>query len=395
MYNRSFLCGILKRINEPKRFIQVISGPRQVGKTTLIQQAMKEISIQASYHLADEPMVHDRIWIEQNWEVSRLKVREKGEALIIFDEIQKVEDWSETVKRLWDEDKAKNVALKIFLLGSSPLLVQKGLTESLAGRFEIINIPHWSYKEMNEAFGWPLEKFVYFGGYPGSAELVADDEARWKKYINDSLIETTILKDILLMKRIDKPALLKRLFYLGCQYSGQILSYQKMVGQLQDVGNTTTLAHYLSLLGDIGLICGLEKYAPGPLHHRGSSPKFQVFNNALMSASMQMSFKEIQNNRDIWGRFVESAVGSHLVNSFAGINERVSYWRERESEIDFVLSNEKEVIGIEVKSGRRKEKLMGMGAFQKKFKPDKVLLVGADGISIEKFLKTSPQSLFK
>ena len=350
-------------------------------------------SVPSDYYLADEPAIHDRIWIEQNWDLGRLKAKGKGEALIIFDEIQKIEGWSETVKRLWDEDKIKDISLKVFLLGSSPLLVQTGLTESLAGRFEIIRIPHWSFKEMSEAFGWSLDKFIYFGGYPGSASLT-DDEIRWKKYINDSLIETTISKDILLMKRIDKPSLFRRLFHLACSYSGQILSYQKMLGQLQDAGNTTTLAHYLELLGQIGLICGLEKYASQGVRRRGSSPKFQVFNNALMSASSQTTFEDSKIERDIWGRLVESAVGAHLLNSFMGNIETVHYWRERGSGVDFVISNDKKIIGIEVKSGRRKESTSGMGEFQKRFKPMRILIVGSGGMPLEEFLSQDPASLF-
>lgn len=393
MYNRSYLQQIIKRINEPKRFIQVISGPRQVGKTTLIQQAIKEVSIPVHYHLADEPAIRDRIWIEQSWELGRIRAREAGDALIIFDEVQKIEGWSETLKRLWDEDKMKDVPLKVFILGSSPLLVQRGLTESLAGRFEMIRIPHWSFKEMNEAFGWPLDKFIYFGGYPGSAPL-ADDETRWKNYINDSLIETTISKDILLMKRIDKPALFRRLFHLASAYSGQILSYQKMVGQLQDAGNTTTLAHYLELLEQISMICGLEKYSSQGVRRRGSSPKFQVFNNALMSASLQTTFEHSRSERDLWGRFVESAVGAHILNSFTGNIENVYYWRERNSEVDFVVFNGEKLIGIEVKSGRRREGTKGMEGFQKNFNPDKLLLIGGDGIPLEEFLGNDSRELF-
>lgn len=393
MYNRRYLNEIIKRTNEPKGFIQIISGPRQVGKTTMILQAMKKLTIPVFYHLADEPVIHDRIWVEQNWEASRLVAKEKGGALIVFDEVQKIEGWSETVKRLWDEDKMKDVPLKVFLLGSSPLLIQRGLTESLAGRFEIIRIPHWSFTEMNEAFGWPFEKFVYFGGYPGSAALV-DDEPRWKKYVSDALIETTISKDILLMKRIDKPSLFRRLFHLGCGYSGQILSYQKIAGQLQDAGNTTTLAHYLDLLNQIGLLRGLEKYAEQGTRRKGSSPKFQVFNNALMSASSQFSFEDFRKDMDVRGRFIESVVGTHLVNMFAGTDVGVFYWRERGSEVDFVISYGKHLIGIEVKSGRRKGHTASMEEFKKRFKADKVFLIGGDGISVEDFLRSDPQGLF-
>lgn len=381
MFNRPHLKDILTRLNESRRFIQVILGPRQVGKTMLIQQAMDVIGIPFHYCLADEPTIRDRIWIEQQWETARLKTKETGKAILILDEVQKIEGWSETVKHLWDSDSASHLQLLVVILGSSPLLIQRGLTESLAGRFETIQLPHWSFGEMRDAFGFDLDKYIYFGGYPGAAALI-NDEKRWKSYIINSLIETTVSKDILLMKRIDKPALLRRLFYLGCNYSGQILSYQKMIGQLQDAGNTTTLAHYLELFSAGGMLCGLNKYCGQEVRKHASSPKLQVYNTALMSALSDMSFEEARVDHDRWGRFVESAVGAHLLNSYVD----VYYWRERGAEVDFVVKYKGMVIAIEVKSGQRKGVLSGMEAFAKMFKPDKLLLVGGDGIPLEDFL---------
>src|SRR4030043_1283834 len=250
MYPRPVYQILFARLKEPRKFLQVLAGPRQTGKTTLIRQAMESLTLASHYASADEPTLQSRTWIEQQWEMGRLLGREKGNkagALLVLDEIQKVAGWSETVKRLWDADTAKKVDLRVVLLGSAPLLIQQGLADSLAGRFEIIPVVHWSYSEMKDAFGWGLDQYVYFGGYPGAADLI-NDRQRWARYIIDSLIETTISRDILLMTRIDKPALLRRLFQLGCNYSGQILSYQKMIGQLQDAGNTTTLAHYLELM---------------------------------------------------------------------------------------------------------------------------------------------------
>jgi len=213
-------------------------------------------------------------WIEQQWEAARLLAREAGRegALLALDEVQKVPRWSESLKRLRDEDSRAALPLKVVLLGSAPLLVQKGLTESLTGRFEILHLPHWSYVEMRDAFGWTLDQYLFYGAYPGAAPLV-DEPERWARYIRDSLIETTIARDVLLLSRVDKPALLRRLFELGCTYSGRILSYTKMLGQLQDAGNTTTLAHYLDLLAGAGMVVGLQKYAGGAARRRGSSPK--------------------------------------------------------------------------------------------------------------------------
>jgi uncharacterized protein len=377
---------LLKRLREKRRFVQVLAGPRQVGKTTVVRQVMKAAKVPVHYASADEPTLLDRTWLEQQWDIARLRAREsKIGALLVLDEIQKVANWSSAVKFLWDSDTHSGVPLKVILLGSSPLLIQSGLTESLAGRFEVIAAPHWSFTEMREAFAWNLEQYVFYGAYPGAAELIADPE-RWRRYILESLIETTISRDILFLTRVDKPALLRRLFQLGCAYSGQILSYQKMIGQLTDAGNTTTLAHYLELLQGAGMLAGLSKYAHGQLRQRGSSPKFQALNTALMSAQDQRSIAQARQDGDHWGRLVESCIGAHLVNSSFGTSISVTYWRERNHEVDFVLQQGKTAVAIEVKSGARRASLPGMEAFARIFKPKRQLLVGGQGIALEEFL---------
>lgn len=377
---------LLKRLKEKRRFVQVLAGPRQVGKTTVVRQVMEASKIPAHYASADEPTLRDRTWLEQQWDIARIKAGEsKAGALLVLDEIQKVAHWSSVVKLLWDADTNSGVPLKVILLGSSPLLIQSGLTESLAGRFEVIPAPHWSFAEMREAFGWNLEQYIFYGAYPGAAELI-DDPERWRRYILDSLIETTISRDILLLTRVDKPALLRRLFQLGCAYSGQILSYQKMIGQLTDAGNTTTLAHYLELLQGAGMLAGLSKHIHGQVRQRGSSPKLQVLNTALMSAQDQRSIVEVRQDGDYWGRLVESCIGAHLINSSFGTNISVTYWRERNHEVDFVLQQGKTTVAIEVKSGARRESLPGMEAFARTFKPKRQLLVGGQGIPLEEFL---------
>jgi predicted AAA+ superfamily ATPase len=361
-----------------------------VGKTTIARQVMEAVSIPVHFATADEPTLRDRTWIIQQWEIARLKINEKNKkkgALLILDETQKVTEWSEIIKRLWDEDTHSGLPLKVVLLGSSPLLIQRGLTESLAGRFEIIPITHWSYVEMRDAFGWSLEQYILYGGYPGAAGLIEDHE-RWTRYIIDSLIETTISRDILLLTRVDKPALLRRLFHLCCDYSGQVLSYQKMLGQLHNAGNTTTLAHYLDLLNRAGLIAGLSKFSGKRVRQRSSSPKIQVLNTALMSASSHLSFEAAQQDRDYWGRLVESTVGAHLVNSTKGKKIEVFYWLERNQEVDFVLRAGNNLVAIEIKSGRRRERPIGMEALSKAFRVRRQLLVGGQGIPLEEFLLT-------
>jgi hypothetical protein len=369
--------------------MQVLYGPRQTGKTTLAHQVMGDLEIPSHYASADEPTLKDRTWIEQQWEIARLKMESENSALFVMDEAQKIDGWSETVKRLWDEDTLKALPLHVMLLGSSPLLVQRGLTESLAGRFEVIPVTHWSFAEMREAFGWGLDEYIFFGGYPGGADLI-DDQKRWSNYIKEALIETTISRDILLMTRVDKPALLRRLFELGCSYSSQILSYQKMLGQLQDAGNTTTLAHYLNLLEGAGLLAGLSKYAGQRVRQRASSPKLLVLNTALMTAQSQLNLREAKQDTDFWGRLVESAIGAALMNGLRGENIELFYWSSRNREVDFVLSRRKSLVALEVKSGRRKATLPGIEAFSKEFPVTKNLLVGAQGIPVEDFLLIPP-----
>src|SRR5277367_1592848 len=377
---------LLKRLKDKRRFLQVLAGPRQAGKTTVVRQVMEASKIPAHYASADEPSLRDRTWLEHQWDLARLKAGEsKSGALLVLDEIQKVTNWSSLVKLLWDADTHSGVPLKVVLLGSSPLLIQSGLTERLAGRFEVIAVPHWSFTEMHEAFGWTVEQYIFYGAYPGAAELISDPE-RWRRYILDSLIETTISRDILLLTRVDRPALLRRLFQLGCAYSGQILSYQKMIGQLTDAGNTTTLAHYLELLQGAGMLAGVAKHAHGQIRQRGSSPKLQVLNTALMTAQDQRSLVEARQDGDSWGRLVESCIGAHLMNSSFGTNIGVTYWRERNHEVDFVLQQGKTTVAIEVKSGARREALPGMEAFAKLFKAKLQLLVGGQGIPLEEFL---------
>ena len=394
MFYRSYLETVKKRIQEPRKFIQVILGPRQVGKTTMITQLLSQLSVPNLYESADAIPVTNSAWLTQLWEAARLRIKVSGatEYLIVIDEIQKIDNWSEIVKQQWDKDTREKINIKVILLGSSRLLIQQGLTESLAGRFETMYLGHWTYTEMQEAFGWSIEQYVYFGGYPGSATLI-DDEERWKNYIKDSLIETSISKDILMLTRVDKPALLKRLFELGSLYSGQILSYTKIIGQLQDAGNTTTLANYLKLLSDCGLLGGLDKYAGDIIRKRGSSPKFQVYNNALITSQANDAYEKAIINPELWGRLVESSVGTHLINHSISERYNLYYWREGNHEVDFILEKGDKVIGLEVKSGMKAENAR-MGVFAEKFHPEKVLLVGTSGIPYEEFLKINPRELF-
>lgn len=383
------------RINDSRRFIQVIMGPRQIGKTTLVRQLIQNIEVPVLFVAADGVISANGAWISQQWEAARFQWMNSGakELILVFDEIQKIENWAEIVKAEWDKDTFNNKPIKVILLGSARLLLQRGLGESLAGRFEVIQMTHWSFSEMQEAFDFTVEEFVYFGGYPGAASLIRD-ENRWREYILHSLIETTLSKDILMMSRVDKPSLLRRLFELGCGYSGQILSMTKILGQLQDKGNTITLSYYLELLDSAGLLKGFEKYAPDIARQRMSIPKWQVQNSAFSTVYNPQNFTEVLQNPDIWGRYVETAIGVYLSRAERLEKMSVSYWREGNDEIDFVLKKGNKVIGLEVKSGRT-QSAKGMIAFQKKVRHDKLLLVGNSGISWQDFLKTDLNNLFE
>lgn len=387
-FARAHARELAQRLDEPRRFLHVVAGPRQTGKTTLVLQVLEAWGERARYASADEPTLRDRAWIAAQWQAARLAAKQAGPvgAVLALDEIHKIPDWSETVKRLWDEDTARRLSLRVVLLGSAPLLIQRGLNESLAGRFEVLPVGHWSFAEMRAAFGFGLDEYLFFGGYPGAAPL-AGDPARWARYVKDALIETTISRDVLLLTRVDKPALLRQLFELGCRYSGQVLSYTKMLGQLQDAGNTTTLAHYLELLTSAGMLTGLQKYAGSHARRRGSSPKLQVLNTALMAAASGLSLDEARADREFWGRLAESAVGAHLANAAAAGECALYYWRERNREVDFIVRAGRRLVAIEVKSGRRRDALPGLEAFAAAFQPSRMLLVGTDGVPLEKFLE--------
>lgn len=393
-FQRKYYQEIKNRIEEPRKFIQAIVGPRQVGKTTLVKQIIENISIPNLYISADNVPNASNIWIEQQWETARLKLNSSGsnEFLLIIDEIQKINNWSETIKQLWDKDSYDNINLKLVILGSSGLLLQQGLQESLAGRFELIKIPHWSFTEMQKCFGISAGQYAWFGAYPGAADII-DEEKRWKEYIKNAIIEATISKDILMLTRVDKPALMRQVLEMGVMYSSKILSYNKMIGQLQDAGNTTTISHYLRLLDTAGLLTGITKYYKEEYREKASSPKWQCKNSALFAALSSLSYNEIQTDLVKWGQVIESAIGAHLINMSVNEDYNVYFWRHRNDEIDFVLQKGDKLIGIEVKSGQAKS-TGGMEAFKQKFKPYKIFLVGTEGLHWNEFLEISPSTLF-
>lgn len=410
-YKKQEVNTLRARLLEPPRFLIFVAGPRQVGKTTMLRDVLSEYDPKHYHFIAvdqpssREPSVEDVVlekdasprdaaWLVDKWKRARIAaLNSRDQYILILDEIQKLPNWSETIKGLWDEDRANGLNLHVVLLGSSPLLMQKGLSESLAGRYELIRITHWSFPEMREAFDFDLDDYIYFGGYPGSAAFIRD-EPRWRNYVRDALIVPSIEKDILLMTRVDKPALLKQLFYLSCEYSGQILSLDKMLGQLQGAGNTTTLTHYLDLLTGAGFVVGFQKYAGQAVRRRASVPKLNVLNTAMKSFGSGYTKTEAKADRTYWGRMVESAIGAHLYNTrFSGSSSgypdcNIYYWRESPQEVDFLIESEhgKKLTLIEVKSGQTKTYNKGFIEFEKKFGECRKILVGEGGISITEFL---------
>ncbi len=393
-FERPIVAEILEAIERRLPLLQVMVGPRQVGKTTAAGQVEKRLGWPSVVASADAALPHPPEWIETQWRLARAKAASgRVRVLLVLDELQKVPGWSEVIKRLWDEELASGGRVRPLLLGSSALLVQRGLTESLAGRFFLHRCVHWSWPESREAFGWTLDQWIYFGGYPGAAVLVGD-EAVWKRYVSDSLIETVLARDVLQMQSITKPTLLRHLFALAALFPAQMFSYNKMLGQLTDAGNTVTLANYLRLLETAFLASGLELFSKGQVRKRGSSPKLVLWNNALVSATSLRNFELAFADGSWWGRLVENAVGAHLLNGLQGPSWSVTYWRDGPAEVDFVVSHGPDDWAVEVKSGRG-NKLSGLAAFRLRYPKAKAWLVGATGIKLEEFFSQPAAEWFQ
>ncbi len=388
---RPIVGDIVAALGRAPALLQVLVGPRQVGKSTAASQVEARLGWPSHTASADAALPHPPEWIETQWRLAHAKAG-TGRVLLVLDEIQKVRGWSEVVKRLWDEEKRTRGGVRPLLLGSSALLVQRGLTESLAGRFFLHRARHWTWPECREAFDWSLDQWIYFGGYPGAAPLIGD-ESVWKRYVADSLVETVLARDVLQMQTVTKPALLRHLFGLAAQYPAQIFSYNKMLGQLQDAGNTVTLAGYLRLLETAFLASGLERYSKGQVRKRGSSPKLILWNNALISAASDLTFDQVFADGSRWGRLVENAVGAHLLNHLQGGDRSVAYWREAGEEVDFVVSRGARTWALEIKSGRS-HKTSGLSAFRQRYPKAGIWLIGDTGVPLADFLSRPAEEWF-
>ncbi|MEG2025257.1 MAG: AAA family ATPase [Gordonibacter sp.] len=384
MYQRKVVESLLARMNEPRRFIQMLIGPRQTGKSTAIRQALNHI--ETPYHSVQASIdSSSRDWLRAQWIQARNLIGgSTTSALLVIDEVQLVSQWSAVVKELWDEDAGSGIDLRVVLTGPSSLLLQTGLSEALTGRFEILRSTHWTYSECKEAFGYSLDDFLFFGGYPGGAALI-NDKQRWFDYLNDAVIEPSITKDVIALEDVRKPALMRKLFQIGAPYSAQELSYRKILGQLDDAGNTTTIAHYLDLLASAGLLCGLQKYDPKLIREKASSPRFMVYDTALMTATYGQYRDFLLTDPERKGHLVESAIGAYLLAQSSTQRFDVHWWRDGSDEVDFVLTQNDAAVAIEVKSGRVKS-LKGLTAFINRFPKAKTLVIGSSSCTVEDFL---------
>ena len=353
----------IKKLSEFPQFIQVVLGARQVGKTTTILNYLEREKKGKFHYISTETVfIADSSFILEQWQKARLENK-----LLVIDEIQKIDNWAEIIKKLWDEEKRRSSPIKCILLGSSSLKIQKGLTESLAGRFLLTPVFHWNYTESQEASNLSFDNFLKHGGYPGSYPLIKDKK-EWLNYIKNSIIEAVIEKDILSIHTVKSPALFKQTFQLLISYPAKEISFTKLLGKIQDKGNTDLIKHYLSLFEGSYLIKVLEKYSEKPIKRKTSSPKILPLCPAFYYFTINDEFTNEEK-----GRVFELIVGAQL----SKLEGELYYWRERNNEVDFVLKQGRTLYAIEVKSGKIKS-LKGLEAFLNKFTNAKAVVITLD-----------------
>ena len=397
MYKRAQLSVLESRLAEPRRTIHVVMGPRQVGKSTMIDQFVEHTSVPYSLFSADGVGKTNTDWISEKWYEVRTKMMLYGERehILIIDEIQKIAGWSETVKKEWDQDTREKRNLKVILLGSSRLLIQKGLEESLEGRYETLRMGYWEWEEMRDAFGFTMEQYVYFGGFPGLAPYI-NDEDRWRRMMEDSIISPILNRDILDIEEIRNPSLLRQVFEIGSMYSAQEISLNKMQGVVNS-GTVPTISSYLRILDETMLVKPLYKYDNSTIKTKNSVPKMQAYNNAFRNSYCQHTFEEAVMNKVEWGRQVESAVGAYLAGRSVIDGFQLLFWRdEKKNECDYVLKKGESLIAIEVKSGHA-DNIEGYLAFKNRFGRNIVnsFIVGPEGLPLEDFFKLNIPSVFR
>ncbi len=348
-------------INSPG-FLQVIIGPRQIGKTTTVLKYLNE-SHPNKFHFysADEVFNASATWLLEIWSKARSEQK-----ILVIDEIQKCENWSAIIKKFWDEDKRNKITFPCILLGSSSLEIQKGLTESLTGRFQLHKAFHWNHEESKNGYGLTFSDYLKIGGYPGSYSF--KNRTDWAKYVKQSIIQTVIEKDILQYHNVKSPALFRQAFEIIMSYPAQEISYTKLLGQLQDKGNTELIKYYLSLYEGAFLVKILEKYSAKKIITKSSTPKILPLAPCLYYLEILEDYKSEE-----LGRVFELIVGAQLVRA----DESLYYWREGNDEVDFVLKKGRSLYAIEVKSGRKKS-AKGLQKFKSKFPEAKLVIITCD-----------------
>ena len=381
---------------EPRRRIQIVMGPRQVGKSTLAGQFLDTTELPYDFFAADTVNPFDTSWIAARWQQARMRmdINAEPEHLLVIDEIQKINGWSEFVKKEWDADTRAHRNLKVILLGSSRLLIQKGLEESLCGRFETIKMGYWEWYEMRDCFGFKMDEFIYFGGLPGLAADISDEQ-RWRNLMEDSVISPVLTRDILEIEEIRNPALLRQVFELACTESAKELSLTKMQGTMNS-GSVPTIKNYLDILGKSMTVLPIQKYSPSPVKEKQSVPKMQVFNSGFRNRYGTFSFTQSRADTAEWGRQVESAVGAHLANRMVQDGFELYYWRnEKRLECDYVLRKGQSIVPIEVKSGAL-DSTAGFEKFKELY-ADRItssFIVGPQGLPLEDFFSIDLNTLF-
>ena len=397
LYERQHLSILKSRMAEPRRRMQIIMGPRQVGKSTLVGQYVDGIDTPYDFFAADGVNREDTTWIPARWQEARMKMDLHGEKerILIIDEVQKIKTWSEQVKKEWDRDTREKRNLKVILSGSSRVLLQKGLDESLEGRFESLKMGYWEWHEMRDAFGFTIQQYIYFGGFPGLAPDIKD-EGRWRDLMEGTIISPILTRDILEIDEIRHPALLRQVFELACIESARELSLTKMRGTMNS-GTVPTIKSYLEALDKTMLVKPLQKYSPSPVKEKNSIPKMQVYNSAFRNRYGTYTFEEAVTDSTEWGRQVESAVGAHLANRSLLDGFELLYWRnDKKEECDYVLKKGQALVAIEVKSSSADD-TDGYEKFKGRYAEHitSAFIVGPEGLPLEDFFSIDLKTLFR
>ena len=330
--------------------IQLLTGPRQVGKTTLLLQLAGSLKGRAIYATADGPEASLPGFWERIWSSAEEIAHRRGDAVVLLDEVQHLPDWSRRLKGEWDRIHRLKTPLHVIVTGSSALRLGSASRESLAGRFERVTLSHWPAAALRDILhvkaGAAAETQVLTGSYPG-AHALRGDSARFRAYVRDAIVEPAIGRDVLALEPVRRPALLRQIFGFCASMPAQIVSLQKLQGRLTDPGALDTIAHYLHLLEDAYLIAPLEKFSVRPLRRRSAPPKIIVLSNALLAGMDPLGPPDRSKDPGRFGAWVENACLAHAWNS----GQRVTYWREEPIEVDGVIEGTWGAWAVEVKTG--------------------------------------------